>query len=72
MDPGRQTIVRSGDRHDAGGSEAPPRIGSLCHLHTLYTRALGPKGEVLAELPEQVPHLEWQHSAFRQEQSCQS
>jgi hypothetical protein len=40
--------------------------------HTLYTQALGPKGEVLAELPEQVPYLEWLHSAFRQERSCQS
>jgi hypothetical protein len=40
--------------------------------HTLYTQALGPKGEVLAELPEQVPYLEWQHSAFRQERSCQA
>jgi hypothetical protein len=40
--------------------------------HTLYTQALGSKGEVLAKLPEQVPYLEWQHSAFRQEQSCQS
>jgi hypothetical protein len=40
--------------------------------HTLYTQALGPNGDVLGELPEQVPYLEWQHSAFRQEQSCQS
>jgi hypothetical protein len=40
--------------------------------HTLYTHALGPKGEVLGELPEQVPYLEWRHSAFREEQSCQA
>jgi hypothetical protein len=40
--------------------------------HTLYTKALGPKGDVLGELPEQVPYLEWQHSAFRQERSCQA
>jgi hypothetical protein len=40
--------------------------------HTLYTHAIGPKGEALGEFPEQVPYLEWRHSAFRQERSCQS
>jgi hypothetical protein len=40
--------------------------------HTLYTKALGPNGEVTASLPEQVPYLEWRHSAFRAERSCQS
>ena len=39
--------------------------------HTLYTRALGPNGETTASLPEQVPYLEWRHSAFRTERSCQ-
>jgi hypothetical protein len=40
--------------------------------HTLYTNALGPTGEVIGSLPEQVPYLEWQHSAFANERSCQS
>jgi hypothetical protein len=40
--------------------------------HTLITHALGPKGEAIGELPEQVPYLEWRHSAFRGERSCQS
>ncbi len=40
--------------------------------HTLFTEALGPSGEVVGELPEQVPYLEWRHSAYREEQSCQS
>jgi hypothetical protein len=39
--------------------------------HTLYTKALGPQGQVIGRLPEQVPYLEWRHSAFRQEKSCQ-
>jgi hypothetical protein len=38
----------------------------------LYTKALGPRGEVVGSLPEQVPYLEWQHSAYRSERSCQS
>jgi hypothetical protein len=40
--------------------------------HTLITNALGPKGEVVGRLPEQVPYLEWRHSAFRTERTCQS
>jgi hypothetical protein len=40
--------------------------------HTLYTHALGPGGQVVGELPEQVPYLEWRHSAYREEKSCQA
>ena len=40
--------------------------------HTLYTEAFGPKGEVIGSLPEQMPYLEWRHSAFAREKSCQS
>ena len=40
--------------------------------HTLYTKALDPNGDVIGELPEQMPYLEWRHSGFAQERSCQS
>lgn len=40
--------------------------------HTLYTHARGPGGEVLGEFPEQVPYLEWLHSAYRERQACQA
>jgi hypothetical protein len=40
--------------------------------HTLITQALGPRGEVIGELPEQVPYQEWLHSAYRDSASCQS
>jgi len=40
--------------------------------HTLYTHALGPRGEVLGEFPEQVPYLEWLHSDYKDRQSCQA
>ena len=41
--------------------------------HTLVTKARGVNGEIIGELPEQVPYLEWKHSAFAGEQrSCQS
>lgn len=40
--------------------------------HTLYTTALGPGGKEVGRLPEQVPYLEWQHSEYKDKQSCQS
>ena len=44
--------------------------------HTLYTEAFGPTGEVIGSLPEQMPYLEWRHSAFARDgegsRSCQS
>lgn len=72
IDQGRQTIMRSatGIRPAEAKHLSESEVCGTCH--TLYTQALGPKGEVLAEFPEQVPYLEWQHSAFRQERSCQA
>ncbi len=52
-----------------------PRVqtSEVCaSCHTLYTHALNAKGEAIARLPEQVPYLEWRHSAYRDTQSCQS
>jgi len=50
------------------------RQSELCATcHTLITKALGPQGQVVGQLPEQMMYLEWKHSAFEQEQrSCQS
>ncbi len=44
------------------------RQSELCATcHTLYTNAFGPSGEVVGSLPEQMPYLEWKHSAFARE-----
>ena len=40
--------------------------------HTLFTQSIGPGGKRLGEFPEQVPYLEWQHSAYAGNRSCQS
>src|SRR5438445_7565087 len=48
------------------------RDAGLCgSCHTLYTAALGPKGEKLAKFPEQMPFQEWQHSDYAPKQTCQ-
>lgn len=76
VDPGRTRIMQSASAFQP--MQAPHiQSSELCATcHTLYTHALGPDGEVVGELPEQVPYLEWRHSAYAndpaRERSCQS
>src|SRR5712691_10417677 len=49
------------------------RQSELCATcHTLITTALGPNGQKIGELPEQMPYQEWLNSDFKDKQSCQS
>jgi hypothetical protein len=50
------------------------RKSELCATcHTLITQAFAPNGDVAGSIPEQVPYLEWRHSAFPdEERSCQA
>jgi hypothetical protein len=49
------------------------RQSELCATcHTLITTALGPGGEKIGELPEQMPYQEWVESDFKDKQSCQN
>jgi Cytochrome c554 and c-prime len=72
VDAGRAAVMESASTFRP--AEAPHvRKSELCATcHTLYTRALGPKGEPVGRLPEQVPFLEWRHSAYRDDKSCQA
>ena len=73
IDAGRRTIM-----HSVSGfaqEEAPHmKQSELCaSCHTLITDALGPNGEVIGSLPEQMNYQEWKHSEFSQTgKSCQS
>jgi cytochrome c551/c552 len=47
------------------------RSAELCATcHTLITEALGPKGESIGRLPEQVPYQEWRESSYAQTTTC--
>jgi hypothetical protein len=72
IEPGRTTIMRSaiGFKPTEGRHVEQSELCATCH--TLYTASLGPGGKPIGELPEQVPYLEWRHSAFRNEKSCQA
>lgn len=73
VDAGRRTIMQS---VSGFAQEEAPHIkqSELCaSCHTLITKALGPDGSGIGELPEQMNYQEWQHSAFQTEKrSCQS
>jgi hypothetical protein len=72
IDKGRTRIMHSSSAF-VPTEGAHVRQSELCATcHTLYTQARGPRGEALGKLPEQVPYLEWKHSAFRERQSCQA
>jgi len=72
IQPGQQRIMRTSSEGFLPTSEAHIRKSELCATcHTLYTKALGPSGAVIGELPEQVPYNEWLHSEYRDKQSCQ-
>jgi hypothetical protein len=72
IDKGRTAVMRSvtGMQPSEGKHVQQSELCATCH--TLITQALGPNGEPIGSIPEQVPYQEWQHSAYRMERSCQS
>ena len=72
IDKGLQRLMHSASafRPEEGVHVQSSELCATCH--TLYTHALDEDGRAVGELPEQVPYLEWRHSAYRETQSCQS
>lgn len=71
-DRGRAALMRSATGF-VPREAAHVRSSELCaSCHTLYTHPLDERGNVVGELPEQVPYLEWRESDFAREgRSCQ-
>lgn len=72
VDPGRQNIMHSSSGFIQAESRHIQSSEMCATCHTLITESLGPNGEVVGELPEQVPYQEWKHSSFSEKKSCQS
>jgi hypothetical protein len=72
VDAGRTALMRSatGVAPAKGDHLRDSEVCATCH--TLYTDALDANGVVVGSLPEQMPYLEWRHSAFAKERTCQS
>lgn len=74
VDAGRTRLMRSASRFVPERSVHIQRSEVCATCHTLYTHALDEDGNVVGELPEQVPYLEWLHSDYADDggRSCQS
>nr|MBA3915908.1 hypothetical protein [Terriglobales bacterium] len=73
VQPGQTHIMESSTGGFRPTESAHVRQSALCATcHTLYTKTLDSQGKVVGELPEQMPYLEWQHSDYKDNVSCQS
>lgn len=72
IDKGRTTVMRSssGFRQEQAAHLQQSELCATCH--TLITTALGPNGEEIGRLPEQMPYQEWEHSEYATSKSCQA
>jgi len=74
VDAGRQSLMRSAAGFVPERAEHIQSSEMCATCHTLITHALDDDGRVTADFPEQVPYLEWKHSAYSREKrrNCQS
>jgi hypothetical protein len=72
VDAGRTSLMRSASRFKPAKGDHMQSSEVCATCHTLFTHTLNADGEVVGELPEQVPYLEWKHSSFAGVRSCQS
>jgi hypothetical protein len=72
VDNGRTSVMHSSSafRPVEGKHIRSSEVCATCH--TLLTQAMDTRGNVVGELPEQVPYQEWRHSDFARTRSCQS
>ncbi len=73
VDKGHTKIMRSSVSFQPKEQKMTIQSSELCATcHTLLTSTLDAKGNVIGELPEQVPYQEWLHSDYKDMKSCQS
>jgi hypothetical protein len=69
--PGLQRVMRSASAM-LPGQGAHIQSSEFCATcHTLFTPAIDGQGRVIGDFAEQVPYLEWKHSAYEGTESCQ-
>lgn len=71
VDAGRTKVMQSSSGFQPAESAHMQQSELCATCHTLFTHSLA-TGAPDVRLPEQTPYLEWQHSAYRDSQSCQS
>lgn len=71
IDAGRTRTMQTSSGFQPAESTHVQQSELCATCHTLFTHSLSP-GATDVKLPEQTPYLEWQQSAYRDSQSCQS
>lgn len=71
VDEGHTDVMRSATGLTPAEGQHIRRSEMCATCHTLFTQALDTDGRAVGRLPEQVPFLEWRHSAYNSERSCQ-
>ncbi len=69
--PGLQRVMHSASALLPAEGLHIQRSELCATCHTLFTPATDGEGQVIGDFPEQVPYLEWKHSAYEGTQSCQ-
>ncbi len=72
VDEGRKALMRSSSQFQPEKGDHIQSSELCASCHTLFTHALNDKGEVVGEIAEQAPYLEWKHSSYYRSQGCQS
>jgi hypothetical protein len=73
IQPGHLRVMKTSTEGFMPAQSMHVRQSELCATcHTLITETLGPGGQAIGRLPEQVPYQEWLHSDFKETRSCQS
>lgn len=71
VDAGRSRVMHSASDFLPTEADHLKDSGLCGSCHTLYTHSLGGNGDVIGELPEQMPYLEWEQSDYYGRTSCQ-
>jgi hypothetical protein len=71
VDEGRTRIMQTASEFTPKQASHVQSAQFCANCHTLFTHALDPDGNDAGELPEQTPYLEWLHSDYPGEQTCQ-
>jgi len=72
VDRGHTTVMHSSSGFLPTQAEHIRQSELCATCHTLYTPTFDSLGRRVGTLPEQMPFLEWRHSIYRDQQSCQS
>jgi len=72
VDAGRTRIMESASEFRPVEATHIQSAEFCASCHTLFTHALDPDGNEVGEIAEQAPYLEWKHSDYPGEATCQT